>query len=122
MAFIIIFFLLLLILKTQDLKYIGLLLLYGLDAVTTIIFRLMRKENIFEAHRSHFYQYLVNVKGWPHLRVSALYMLVQGIMNVFIIYADLNWSGFLVVCLVAGVVFVGLRFGVEGKGYLMGKN
>ncbi|MHB1177060.1 MAG: MraY family glycosyltransferase [Daejeonella sp.] len=119
MAFIIIFFLLLLILKTQELKYIGLLLLYGLDAITTIIFRLMRKENIFEAHRSHFYQYLANIKHWPHLRVSALYMLLQGLINIFIIYSDLNGLGFLVFCVVAGLVFLGLRFGVEGKGYLM---
>ncbi len=118
-AFIIIFFLLLLILQTQDLKYIGLLLLYGLDAVTTIIFRLIRRENIFEAHRSHFYQYLANVKGWPHLRVSALYILVQGLINSIIIYSDLNWLGFLGFCLVSGLIFAGLRFGVEGKRYLM---
>lgn len=121
MAFIIIFFLLLLILKTNELKHIGLLLLYGLDVVTTIIFRIIRRENIFQAHRSHFYQYLANVKGWPHLRVSALYMLVQGLINIFIIYSDLNWLGFLGLCVVSGVVFVGLRFGVEGKGYLMSR-
>lgn len=117
-AFIIIFFLSMLILKTEELKYIGLLLLYGLDAVTTIIFRLIRRENIFEAHRAHFYQYLANVQQWPHLRVSALYMFVQGLINVFIIYSDVNWAGFLFFCLVSGGVFVGMRFQIEGKRYL----
>ncbi|MEJ7780623.1 MAG: glycosyltransferase family 4 protein [Daejeonella sp.] len=118
-AFIIIFFLLLLILQTQELKYIGLLLLYGLDAVTTIIFRLIRKENIFEAHRSHFYQYLANVKQWPHLLVAGLYMIVQLLVNVLIIYSSLDWKGFLLLILVSGIVFVGIRFMVEGKGYLI---
>lgn len=120
MAFIIIFFLLLLILKTGDLKYIGLLLFYGLDTVSTIIFRLIRRENIFEAHRSHFYQYLANVNGWPHLRVSALYMVVQLLVNLLIILCDWNFDGFLIFILVSGIVFVGLRFVVEGRRNLMG--
>jgi UDP-N-acetylmuramyl pentapeptide phosphotransferase/UDP-N-acetylglucosamine-1-phosphate transferase len=114
-AFIIIFFLLLLIIKSGDLKYIGLLLFYGLDSVSTIAFRLIRRENIFEAHRSHFYQYLANVKGWPHLRVSALYIVVQLLVNVFIVYSDWNSTAFLIFILVSGIVFVGLRFAVEGK-------
>jgi len=120
MAFMIIFFLLLLILKTHELKYIGVLLLYGLDAVTTIIFRIIRRENIFQAHRSHFYQYLANVKKWPHLKVSALYVLVQLLINVLIIYGDLNWVNFFIFILVSGFVFVAVRFMVEGKEYLMG--
>ena len=120
MAFIIIFFLLLLILKTQDLKYIGLLLFYGLDTVSTLIFRLIRRENIFEAHRSHFYQYLVNVKGWPHLRVASLYLLAQLMVNILIVYSAWNLATFLIFILVTGFAFVGLRFMVEGKGGLLG--
>lgn len=119
MAYIIIFFILLLILKTGDLKYIALLLFYGLDTVTTIIFRLLRRENIFEAHRSHFYQYLVNVKGWPHLEVSALYLFVQLFVNVLIIYYDWSMMQFFLFILVSGIVFVGMRFMVEGKNYLI---
>ena len=120
MAFIIIFFLLLLIIKTQDLKYIGLLLFYGLDTVSTIIFRLIRRENIFEAHRSHFYQYLANIKGWPHLRVASLYLLAQLMVNILIVYSAWNLATFLIFILVAGFAFVGLRFMVEGKGGLLG--
>jgi UDP-N-acetylmuramyl pentapeptide phosphotransferase/UDP-N-acetylglucosamine-1-phosphate transferase len=115
MAFIIIFFLLLLILKTEELKYIGLLLFYGLDTISTIIFRLIRRENIFEAHRSHFYQFLVNVKGWPHLGVSILYMLVQLFVNVMIISSDWNAGAYWIFFVVSGLVFVGLRFVIEGK-------
>lgn len=121
MAFIIIFFLLLLIIKSGDLKYIGLLLFYGLDAVSTIVFRLIRKENIFEAHRSHFYQYLANAKAWPHLRVSTLYMGLQLLVNVIIISSDWSSVAFLIFILVSGIVFVGLRFVVEGRERLMGR-
>jgi UDP-GlcNAc:undecaprenyl-phosphate GlcNAc-1-phosphate transferase len=121
MAFIIIFFILILIIKAQDLKYIGLLLFYGLDTVSTLIFRLIRRENIFEAHRSHFYQYLANVKGWPHLRVAILYLLAQLIVNILIVYLDWNLGTFLIFILVAGFAFVGLRFMVEGKGGLLGR-
>jgi len=61
-AFIMLFFILQLILKSENFNYLLLILLYGLDAVSTIFFRLWRKENIFDAHRSHFYQYLANEK------------------------------------------------------------
>ena len=121
MAFIIIFFLLLLILKSAELKYIALLLLYGLDAVTTIIFRLIRRENIFQAHRSHFYQYLANAKNWPHLRVSALYLFVQLLINVLIVYSGWNSRAFLLFVIFSGLVFLGIRFIVEGKGHLIGR-
>lgn len=119
-AYIILFFILLLILHTGNLKYIGFLLLYGLDSVTTILFRLFRRENIFEAHRSHFYQYLANVKGWPHLGVSTLYMIVQLIVNLLIIYSDWNSTQFLVFVIFSGVVFLTIRFLIEGKNHLLG--
>jgi UDP-GlcNAc:undecaprenyl-phosphate/decaprenyl-phosphate GlcNAc-1-phosphate transferase len=120
-AFIIIFFLLLLILRTEDLKYIGFLLVYGIDSISTILFRLIRRENIFEAHRSHFYQYLANVKGWQHLWISTLYMLVQLVVNLLIFYSDWDSVDFLIFILVSGIMFVGLRFAVEGRGHLLGE-
>lgn len=119
-AFIIIFFLLQLILQSMNLKYIGFLLFYGLDSVSTIVFRLIRRENIFEAHRSHFYQYLANVKGWPHLWVSALYMFVQLVYNLIIIYSEWTALEFMIFILISGIVFVSIRFGLEGRVNLMG--
>jgi len=79
-AFIIVFLVGQLILKTENFNYILLLLIYGLDAVVTIIFRVLRKENIFKAHRSHFYQYLANEKKCSHLVVSVLYFFVQFVL------------------------------------------
>ena len=121
MSFIIIFFLLQLIIKSGDLKYIGFLLVYGIDSISTILFRLIRKENIFVAHRTHFYQFLTNLKSLPHLLVSALYMIVQLIINLLIFYSDWDSVDFLIFIVVSGLVFLSLRLAVEGRFRLMGK-
>ncbi|TCD17357.1 glycosyltransferase family 4 protein [Pedobacter psychrodurus] len=118
-AFIIVFLLGQLIFKTQNPVYILFLLMYGLDTVTTIFFRLIRKENIFKAHRSHFYQFLANEKKWPQLVVVALYLVVQLLINLvtlFIIQANLLSA--LLLMLICSVVFIILRFRVEGREHL----
>jgi UDP-N-acetylmuramyl pentapeptide phosphotransferase/UDP-N-acetylglucosamine-1-phosphate transferase len=124
-AFIIIFLLGQLVSKTSNFMYLGFLLIYGLDTVTTIIFRLYRGENIFEAHRSHFYQHLANERKWPHLKVALLYAAVQGILNLTIISFCTNVSteeSFLMLFLIALISassFILLRFYVEGKNKLL---
>ena len=82
MAFILVFLLGQLMLKTQDFSYIMLLAVYGVDTILTIIHRLKLRENIFEAHRKHLFQIMANELKMPHLVVSSIYMLVQGIIAV----------------------------------------
>ncbi|WP_316832398.1 glycosyltransferase family 4 protein [Pedobacter aquatilis] len=120
-AFIIIFLTGQLILKTGNFNYILLLLVYGLDAVITIIFRVIRRENIFEAHRSHYYQYLANERKWPHLLVSGLYFLVQLGTNI-LLFMVVKDSALLVISLaiISGILFVSIRFLSEGKVKLLG--
>jgi len=92
-AYILLFSLGALILKTGNLLYILFLAVYGIDAVWTIIRRLLLKENIFEAHRSHLYQYLGNEAGVNKLLISFSYASIQfGIGYLVIIFAskDLN--------------------------------
>ena len=43
------------------------------DAVYTLFRRLLKGENIFEAHRTHIYQRL-NQAGWPHYQVAGTYI------------------------------------------------
>ncbi|GAA4205125.1 glycosyltransferase family 4 protein [Pedobacter jeongneungensis] len=115
-AFIIVFLIGQLVIQTQNFNYILLLLFYGLDAVTTIVFRVIRKENIFEAHRSHFYQFLSNEKKWPHLVVVSSYILIQLIINVLLILfvgKDSLTALFLIVT--SGIIFLVVRFTTEGK-------
>lgn len=89
MAFIILFLLGKLIISTENISYIILLLLYGVDSILTIIHRLMLHENIFEAHRKHAYQIMANELKMPHLVVSLLYMALQTtIIAGYIAYFD----------------------------------
>ena len=79
----------LLMIKTQDLKYLLFLTVYGTDVVLTILERLKLKENIFEAHRRHLYQLFSNEKKVSHLVVSAIYAFLQLLINVIVILLDL---------------------------------
>lgn len=88
-AYILLFALGALIIKTGNLIYILFLSVYGLDTVWTIIRRLLRKENIFEAHRSHLYQFLANEVRVNKLLVSFIYGLLQFIIGYVVIqFAD----------------------------------
>src|SRR5690606_25425829 len=66
-----------LIIESGDPVYILFLSVYGVDTVLTIIHRLILKQNIFEAHRLHFYQILANEQKVSHLIVSTVYALAQ---------------------------------------------
>ena len=81
------------IIETNQIGFILLFAIYGIDAVITIITRLIKKENIFEPHRSHLYQYLANEKGFSHISVSAGYAGAQLLLNGIVIY--LNMQGYL---------------------------
>jgi UDP-GlcNAc:undecaprenyl-phosphate GlcNAc-1-phosphate transferase len=119
-AFIIVFLIGQLILATHNFNYILLLLIYGLDTSTTICFRKIRKENIFEAHRSHFYQYLANHMKWSHLLLSVLYFMAQLICNVILIFYIKDNSIFaFLFALITLITFLSVRFLVEGSNYLL---
>ncbi|WP_343530392.1 glycosyltransferase family 4 protein [Pedobacter sp.] len=119
-AFIIVFLIGQLILKTQNISYILLLLVYGTDTAFTVLFRKIRKENIFEAHRSHFYQFLSNHMKYSHLLVSLLYVVAQLLINVLLIlltgetmiYTLLLFFAFI-------VIYLSLRLKLEGKKRLL---
>lgn len=85
LSFIIIFLLSQLMVKTQNYGWIILFAVYGTDAVLTILYRIVNRENIFKAHRSHLYQYMVNELGMSHLLVSLLYGVVQLVINLLVI-------------------------------------
>lgn len=76
-SFILVFALGALIFHTQNLLYLLFLTVYGVDSVWTILRRLYLRENIFQAHRSHLYQFLGNEAGVNKLLVSAIYGVFQ---------------------------------------------
>ncbi len=64
---------------------LSLVVVYGIDSAWTILYRLKNKENIFDAHRWHLYQKLVDICQYPHLKVAVLYAGVQLIINFMFI-------------------------------------
>lgn len=114
-AFIIVFLIGQLILKTNNVSYIFLLLVYGTDTAFTVLFRKIRKENIFEAHRSHFYQYLSNQRSYSHLLVSFLYIVAQLLINVLLITLTNETMIYTLLLFFAFImIYLSLRFKFEG--------
>jgi UDP-N-acetylmuramyl pentapeptide phosphotransferase/UDP-N-acetylglucosamine-1-phosphate transferase len=102
-----------LILFTHDLKYLLLLGVYGLDAVATIFCRILRKENIFEAHRSHFYQFLANDQKINPILISLMYCLFQILLNLLIIFSSSQYALFAFIFIT--LIYIGFRLFFEGK-------
>lgn len=89
-AFYIIALLFKLIFATGNWTYILFLAVYGVDAVLTILHRLLLKQNIFAAHRLHFYQILANDRKISHLTVASIYGMLQAVINAFILTSHLD--------------------------------
>lgn len=85
-AFIILFILGSVIIKTGDITYLLLLIVYGVDACLTICHRILLHENLGEAHRKHVYQLMANELRIGHITVTAFYMLLQLIISLAFIY------------------------------------
>jgi len=119
-AFILVFFIGLLITETGSYVWILLLTVYGVDSVLTIIHRLLKRENIFAPHRSHLYQYYVNKDQVPHTVISAIYGSIQIILNTFIILNYKNqWLNefftFIVILGTLGLFYILLKLKFETK-------
>ena len=81
-AFVLLFFIGKLVIRTEDFSWIILLAVYGVDSVLTIIHRLILHENIGLPHRKHLYQIMANELKIPHVVVSSVYMLVQALVII----------------------------------------
>ena len=113
-AFIMLFLLGNVIIKTEDITWLIFLLVYGVDGCLTIIHRIMLHENLGEAHRKHAYQIMANELKIGHVKVTMLYMAMQLIVSLGFIYLCPNtvlchWMyliGALVVLAMAYVLFM----------------
>ena len=90
-AFILLFLIGKLIIKTEDFSWIILLSVYGVDSVLTIIHRLMLHENIGLPHRKHMYQLMANELKIPHVGVSLIYMGAQALFRMSYKSSTLAW-------------------------------
>ena len=100
-AFILLFAIGRLIIQTQDVTYLIVLMVYGIDGCMTIVHRIMLHENLGEAHRKHAYQLMANELKIGHVKVSLLYMTLQLAVSLGFIYLcpmDLvsHWTYFII--------------------------
>lgn len=99
-AFILLYFLGSYILKSENYWAILLLSVYGVDSVLTICHRILLHENIGKPHRKHAYQLMANELNIKHVEVSTIYMVVQLVISLGVIYLPVNKYLYFVVVLV----------------------
>lgn len=85
-AFIMLFLLGNVVIKTEDITWLIFLLVYGVDGCLTIVHRIMLHENLGEAHRKHAYQLMANELKIGHVKVTSLYMVMQLAVSLGFIY------------------------------------
>ena len=119
-AFWIIYLVLKLILATNSLIWMLFLAVYGVDAICTIIHRLYLKQNIFEAHRLHFYQVLSNEYKIDHRFVSLLYGIAQMSISILVIslYQKIQNLVLFVIVIIPLLVVYSIKFYLLNKSNL----
>lgn len=110
-AFIMLFAIGKLIVQTEDVTYLILLVVYGVDGCLTIIHRIMLHENLGEAHRKHAFQLMANELKMSHVVVSCIYMVLQLIISLGFIYlipntVEAHWIYFVAVSVVMATAYV----------------
>lgn len=85
-AFILLFLIGCLIMKTGDITWLAFLIVYGVDGCCTIVHRIMLHEQLGEAHRKHAYQLMANELGMSHVTVSLIYMALQLVISLVMVY------------------------------------
>lgn len=85
-AFIMLFVIGLMVVKTMDPTWLVFLIIYGIDGVTTICHRIMLHENLGEAHRKHTFQLMANELKMSHITVSLIFAGLQLLINLGFVY------------------------------------
>lgn len=85
-AFILLFLIGCKIMQTGDITWLAFLLVYGIDGCCTIIHRIMLHEHLGEAHRKHAYQIMANELKMGHVTVSFIYMAMQLVISLVMVY------------------------------------
>ena len=67
------------------------------DACLCVPRRLLAGQQVLQAHRLHLFQRL-HQAGWPHARVSSLYIAATGVLAIALLWGGLPWLITLAVC------------------------
>lgn len=85
-AFIMLFVIGMMVVKTLDPTWLVFLIVYGIDGVMTICHRILLHENLGEAHRKHSFQLMANELKMSHITVSLIFAGLQLLINLGFIY------------------------------------
>ena len=110
-AYIMLFMIGSLVIKTADVTYLVFLLVYGVDGCLTIVHRIMLHENLGQAHRKHVYQLMANELKIGHVKVSLVYMSIQAVVSlVFVLVVPdtliAHWTYLLSAAIVLSLAYV----------------
>lgn len=107
-AFILLFLIGNIVLKTSDPTYLIFLVVFGVDGCLTIIHRIMLREDLSEAHCKHAYQLMANELKMSHVVVSSLYAGVQLVISLVFLYIipDTLFAHWMYLVCVVGVLSV----------------
>lgn len=110
-AFILLFLIGCLVMKTGDITWLVFLLVYGIDGCCTILHRIMLHENLGEAHRKHAYQLMANELKMGHVTVSLIYFGLQLVISLVMVYLIPNtvlahWIYLVVVAIVLALAYL----------------
>lgn len=112
-AFILLFAMGSLILKTSDFSYLLFIAMYGADTILTICHRIQLHENLGQAHRKHAFQLMANELKMPHVAVSLIYMALQLMISFGLIFIPFNhyiYFGAIVVILATAYILFMKRY------------
>ncbi|MBA4365804.1 MAG: hypothetical protein C0398_07410 [Coprothermobacter sp.] len=84
---------------------LGSMTVFYVDAGLTLLARLRTHKRLFEAHRMHAYQRLVNELGWAHPAVAVTYAGIQLAVSILVLVSS-RWGWGAVVGVLTGVVIV----------------
>lgn len=117
-AFIFIFFQLLVYQKSNSPLFLFFFLVYGIDVAYTLLIRLLNGENVFQAHRLHLFQLLKNELQINALLVSTSYAIIQLIINGLIILlwkkpVDIQISGMILITITLVIFYHIIRIKVN---------
>jgi UDP-N-acetylmuramyl pentapeptide phosphotransferase/UDP-N-acetylglucosamine-1-phosphate transferase len=90
-----------------------------IDATTTLLKRLSRKEKFWKAHRDHYYQRLI-LLGWSHKKtalISYLVMICVSIISLYINY--LNDYKSILIIIFLGYFLTMIYIDIIWKNYLI---
>ena len=95
--------------------YLGILVFspFIVDATVTLLSRIMRRERVWEPHRSHYYQRLV-LLGWGHKKTVLLQYFLMFLCGISSVYAmTLHvWAQYYIIIMWI-IIYIGLAIAIQ---------